>query len=101
MALTDEFFEFLREYKVLALAVAFIMAAASKDLVNSLVANIVMPLIDPLIPRGTWETATLSLGPIAIKWGAFLGELINFVIIAFAVFMVAKKILREEKVTKK
>jgi large conductance mechanosensitive channel len=36
-----------------------------------------------------------------ISWGAFLGELINFIIIAFVVFMIAKKMLKEEKVEKK
>ena len=60
-----------------------------------------MPIITPFIPKGAWETATFSLGPIVIKWGAFLGALINFVIIALVVFIIAKKILKEKKVTKK
>jgi len=63
--------------------------------------NIIMPLIMPFIPGGTWKTATFVLGPVVIGWGAFLGEAINFVIIAFVVFMIAKKVMKEEKVTKK
>lgn len=96
-----EFLEFLKEYKVVALAIAFIMGVASTSLVKSLVDNIIMPIITPFIPGGAWETATFSLGPIVISWGAFVGELINFIIIALVVFLIAKKVMKEEKVTKK
>ena len=60
-----------------------------------------MPIITPFIPEGAWETATLAIGPIVIRWGAFLGELVNFIIIAFAVFLIAKMVLKEEKVEKR
>ena len=96
-----EFMEFLKEYKVIGLAIAFVIGIASKDFIKSLVDNIIMPIITPFIPKGAWETATFSLGPIVIKWGAFLGWLINFAIIALVVFIVAKKILKEKKVIKK
>jgi large conductance mechanosensitive channel len=96
-----EFRDFLREYKVLALAIAFIMGVAATALVKSLVDNIVMPLITPFIPGGSWQTATVTLGPIVMKMGAFLGEVLNFVLIAFAVFLIAKIVMREEKVAKK
>ncbi len=97
----NEFMEFLKEYKVVGLAVAFIMGVASVALIKSLVDNIMMPIITPFIPGGAWKEATVSLGPIVLKVGAFAGELINFVIIAFVVFMMAKIVLKEEKVTKK
>ncbi|MEM5798233.1 MAG: MscL family protein [Candidatus Aenigmatarchaeota archaeon] len=101
MSMFKEFMEFLREYKVVALAVAFIMGVAATTLVKSLVDNIIMPVITPFIPGGAWKTATLTLGPIVIGWGAFLGDLLNFIIIAFVVFLIAKKVMKEEKVTKK
>ena len=68
----SEFMEFLREYKVVALAVAFILGIASTSLVKSLVENIVMPVIEPFIPGGSWKTSTLALGPIVIRWGHLL-----------------------------
>lgn len=101
MNILSEFKEFLEEYKVMGIAVGIVMGLATVALVNSLVANIIMPVITPFIPGGAWETATLALGPIVLKWGAFLGALINFIIIAFVVFIIAKKFMREEKVTKK
>lgn len=101
MGLISEFEEFLYEYKVIPLAIAFIMGIASTALIKSFVDNIVMPIITPFVPGGAWQTATASIGPIVISWGAFLGEAVNFIIIAFVVFIIAKKVLKEEKVTKK
>jgi large conductance mechanosensitive channel len=96
-----EFKEFLDQYKVVGLAIAFIMATAATALVQSLVKDIVMPIITPFIPGGGWQTATFTLGPIVISWGSFLAALINFVILAFVIFAVAKWVLKEEKVEKK
>ena len=101
MGILNEFKEFLNEYKVIGLAVAFIMGAAATTLVQSLVNNIIMPIITPFVPGGAWETATFAVGPIMLKWGAFLSSLINFLILAFVVFMIAKFVLKEDKVTKK
>jgi large conductance mechanosensitive channel len=96
-----EFKEFLEEYKVIGLAIAFIMGVAATALVQALVNDIIMPIITPFIPGGGWQTATFTLGKIVISWGSFLGAVINFVIIAFVVFMVAKKFFKEEKVAKR
>jgi len=101
MGLMKELMDFLKEYKVMALAVAFIMGAAINTLVKSLVDNIIMPIVTPFIPGGAWQTAKLALGPILISWGAFLGALINFLIITLVVFMIAKKVMKEKKVVKK
>ena len=101
MGLIGEFKEFLYEYKVIPLAIALIMGIASTAFIKSFVDNIIMPIITPFIPGGAWRTATIDIGPIVLGWGAFLGELINFIIIAFVVFMIAKKVLKEEKVEKR
>jgi len=101
MSIVSEFRDFLKEYKVVGLAVAFIMGVAITDLVKSLVNNLIMPIVTFFIPGGAWETATFNLGPIVIGWGAFLAALINFIIIAAVVFLIAKMVLKEGKVTKK
>ena len=82
----------------MGLAVAFVMGSATNDLVKSLVNNIIMPLINPLIPKGDWETATLNIGKISLTWGAFLSSLLNFIILAVIIFLVVNKLL---KITKK
>ncbi len=101
MGVIQEFKEFLNEYKVVGLAVAFIMGVAATALIQSLVNDIIMPIIGALIPGGDWKTATFAIGPVLLKWGSFLGAVINFVIIAIVVFMIAKMVLKEEKVAKK
>jgi large conductance mechanosensitive channel len=100
-SIVKEFFQFLHEYKVVGLAVAFIIGLAANKMIQSMVNNVIMPVITPFIPNGAWQTATFSLWKIVISWGAFLSDLIYFIIVAFAVFIIAKVILREEKVMKK
>ncbi len=99
--LTKEFKEFLKEYKIVGLAIAFIMGVAATTLIQSFVNNLIMPILTPFIPGGAWQTATFSVGPVVVGWGALLGAFINFVIIAVVVFIIAKFFLKEEKVTKK
>jgi large conductance mechanosensitive channel len=104
MGIIAEFKAFLEEYKVVGLAVAFIMGVAITALVTSLVSDIVMPLVNPVLSASgsDWKNATFTpTSQIAIKYGSFLGNLINFLILAFIVFMIAKLVLGEKKVTKK
>jgi len=101
MGIIKEFMDFLKEYNAIALAIAFIIATAATALVQSLVNDIVMPIVTLFVPGGAWAEATLTLGPVVLKWGSFLSALINFIILAFVVFIIAKKVLKEEKVTKK
>jgi large conductance mechanosensitive channel len=97
MGMLDDFNEFIKEYKVMPLAIAFIMGAAMTTLVQALVNDVIMPIITAFIPEGGWQTATVALGPVLISWGPFVSALINFIIIAVVVFMIAKVILKEEK----
>ncbi len=99
--LIAEFLEFLKEYKVVALAVAFIMGVAATSLVKSLVDNIIMPFVGVLVPSGDWKAATLDLGPVHLGIGPFSAECINFIVVAIVIFMIAKMVMGEEKVEKK
>ena len=101
MGMMKEFLEFMKEYKALALAIAFIMGAAATTLVKSLVDNIIMPLTTPFLPAGNWKTAVFEIWKFKFGWGAFLSEVISFAILAWVIFMIAKFILKEEKVAKK
>ena len=101
-SLLTEFKEFLKEYKVIGLAIAVIMGLAANNLVKSLVDNLVMPFLTPFIPGGAWQTATLNLFIWeGIGWGAFLSSLIYFILIALVIFLIAKFIIKEEKIAKK
>ena len=92
-----EFAQFLKEYKVISLAVAFIIGEASSGLMNSLVKDFFMPLITPLLSAESWKEATFSIGPVTIAYGTLLADIINFVIVAFVIFIVVRRLLQLEK----
>jgi len=82
----DEFIGFLSKYRVLGLAVAFIMAIYLGDLVKALVDDIVMPIVNIAIPDIEWEA--ILVGPFRI--GHFVGALITFLVVALVVFILVK-----------
>lgn len=85
----------------MALAIGFVMGSASTNLVKSLVDDVIMPILSPLVAVGGLENAVLNIGAVHIAYGSFLGELLNFLILALVVFLVAKKLLKMEEVPKK
>ena len=99
------FKEFLLKNAVLALAVAVIVGGAVGKVVSSLAADIIMPLISLVLPHGEWRSAKLvlstSTGPDgkevvnAINYGTFFGNVIDFIIIAFVVYMITKSLIKE------
>lgn len=91
MSVLKEFKEFTMRGNVLDLAIGIIIGAAFGKIVSSLVADIIMPVINPLIPGGDWKT--IEFGP-GIKLGSFMGTVIDFVIVAFAIFLLVKAITR-------
>jgi large conductance mechanosensitive channel len=96
-----EFMAFLKEYGVIGLAIAVIIGGKLNALVTALVEGILMPIVTFFVPGGTWRTATLDLGSIHFLLGPVFGAGIDFLIVALLVFYFSKKVLREEKVTKK
>ncbi|HIH24533.1 TPA: hypothetical protein HA251_05855 [Candidatus Woesearchaeota archaeon] len=99
--ITGGFIAFLKNYGVIGLAIAVIIGAAVGKLVSALVADIIMPIVTPFIPGGNWREAVVNIGPIVLKLGDFVGAVLDFVIIALVVYLIAKWILKEETVTKK
>ncbi|HEY1340461.1 MAG TPA: large conductance mechanosensitive channel protein MscL [Bryobacteraceae bacterium] len=99
------FKEFLLKNNVLALAIAVIVGGAVGKVVSALAADIIMPVISPLLPSGEWRAAQLvlsqSTGPDgkpvvnAIKYGDFFGNTVDFIIIAFIVYLLTKAFIKE------
>ena len=100
-----DFKEFLMKNAVLALAIAFVMGVATQKVVSSLVADLIMPLISLVMPNGEWRSARIVLsrtvGPDgkevvnAITYGNFLGNFVDFAIIAFVVFLITKALIKQ------
>jgi len=87
-----EFQAFLSKYGVIGLAIAVIIGGAAGKLVSSLVSDILMPVVTFFIPGGAWREATLTLGPIVMMIGSFIGNVIDFLIIAVVIFMIMKQL---------
>lgn len=90
----EEFMEFLDKYGIIGLAIAFIIGGAAGNLVSALVADILMPIITFFIPGGAWREAVLTLGPIQLSIGHFIGVFIDFLVIALVVFFLMKQLAK-------
>jgi large conductance mechanosensitive channel len=89
--LWNEFKSFLENYKVLGLAVAFIMGVYLGGLVQSLVKDLLLPAIGLAIPGlADLSTYTVPAGNQVFGVGSFLVALITFIIVAFVIFIIVK-----------
>ena len=84
--LLNEFKDFLSKYRVMGLAVAFILGLYLGALVNALVDDLIMPIIELAMPGVQWEL--IELGPFRV--GHFIGSLITFLIVALVIFILVK-----------
>lgn len=89
-AFIREFKTFLNRGNVLDLAVGVIIGGAFKSITDSLTNDILMPLLGLLVNRVSFSDLTLTLGSATIAYGSFLEAVLNFIIMAFAVFCIVK-----------
>jgi large conductance mechanosensitive channel len=104
-SMLKEFKEFINRGSVMDLAIGVIIGGAFGKIIDSLVGNVIMPIVSKVILRGvSFENAMISLdgnhyatlveakaaGAAVIAYGNFLQVIINFVIIAFVLFLIVK-----------
>jgi large conductance mechanosensitive channel len=98
--IVEEFKEFIARGNVLDLAVGVIIGASFQNLVTSLTNNIISPILG-CFTEVDFSQHVLNIGTLHLKYGAFITDIINFIIMAFIVFLIVKfmnKIfLKEEK----
>jgi len=85
----NEFKDFALKGNVLNLAVGVIIGAAFQGVVNSLTENILSPIIG-LLTRQNFDSLKLDVLGITLKYGAFITSVINFIIMAFVVFLLVR-----------
>ena len=86
-----EFKEFISKGNVLDLAIGVVIGGAFQAIVNSLVNDVIMPIVGALIGGLDFSNIALSLGGDAkIMIGNFLQAIVNFLIVAFVLFLVVK-----------
>lgn len=87
-----EFREFINRGNVIDLAVAVIIGGAFTAIVNSLVNDIIMPIIGVILGGVDFSALSITIGSAVIAYGNFIQAIINFVIIAWVVFLMVKAI---------
>ncbi|HJE96251.1 large-conductance mechanosensitive channel protein MscL [Ligilactobacillus acidipiscis] len=87
-----EFKEFIAQGNVLDLAVGVIIGSAFTAIVNSLVENLINPLIGIFIGGIDFSDWVLKVGDATFKFGTFINSIISFIIIAFIVFLIVKSV---------
>ena len=97
----QEFKEFAMKGNVLDLAIGVVMGGAFNKIVSSLVENIIMPLVGLLIGGVKFEDLTyvfnIGIGEAEIKYGIFIQNVVDFIIIAFSIFVFIKVVAKLNK----
>ena len=105
--MVKDFVVFLTKTNALALAIGVIIGAATQKVVSAIVDDLLMPVVGLIMPAGDWRDAQIILstsppdaaGKVtvsALKYGHFISSVIDFVIIAFVVYMITKLLLPKE-----
>ena len=103
MGMIKEFKDFAMKGNLVDIAVGFVMGAAFKEVVSSFTGGIVSPLIGLIfnadfkdlkyvVVEGVANAEGVIAGEVAVLWGAFVTNVIDFVIVAFVMFMIVKAV---------
>ncbi|MBB1534963.1 large conductance mechanosensitive channel protein MscL [Leptotrichia sp.] len=93
-----EFKEFISRGNVLDLAVGVIIGGAFGKIVTSLVDDIIMPFIGLIIGGLDFSGLSIVIGKATIKYGMFIQNVVNFLIIAFSVFIIVKAVNKVRRI---
>jgi large conductance mechanosensitive channel len=85
-----EFKAFVMKGNVMDLAIAFVMGAAFGAIVTSLVNDIIMPLIGVILGGIDFAALSVQVGSATVAYGKFIQAIINFLIIAFVIFLLVR-----------
>lgn len=86
------FLNFIREQGVVGLAVGFILGGAVSKTVSSLVENIINPIIGVILGKVDLSEKVFTMGGVALKYGAFISTIVDFVVVAGVVYFGIKMI---------
>jgi large conductance mechanosensitive channel len=98
--LYDEFKAFVLRGNILDLAVAVVLGAAFTAVVKAFTDGIIMPIIAAIFGKPSFDSLTFKIGDGVVLYGTFLSAIVNFLIIAAALFLVLKaatKLMREKE----
>ena len=85
-----EFKEFAMKGNIMDLAIGVVIGGAFQKIVNSLVQDLIMPIISILIGKVDFSNLVLTVGETKVTYGNFITAVIDFLIIAFSIFLVVR-----------
>ncbi len=97
MSIVKEFKEFALKGNVIDLAIAVIIGAAFGAIITSLVDNILMPLIGIILNGSDFQDWVFKVRDAEIRYGMFIAAVVDFILIAFTLFLVIKGINRTKR----
>jgi len=104
MAMISEFKEFAMRGNVVDMAVGIIIGGAFGKIVSSFVNDVIMPPIGMLLGNAdfsslaiTLKEQTAEIAAVTLKYGVFINTVLDFIIVAFAIFIVIKQMNRLQK----
>jgi len=97
----DSFREFLKQYSVIGLAIGVVMGTAVNQLIQSIVQGFVTPLIGLVLPNQSLQKLAFTLRGSEFRVGAIIDATLQFVIVALIIYIVVKKLLKQEELLKK
>ena len=86
----EEFKKFIAKGNVLDLAIAVVIGNAFNKIVSSLVNDIIMPLVGVIIGGIHFEGIKITVGSASIMVGSFIQNIVDFLIVAFTIFVIVK-----------
>ena len=92
-----EFKEFVNKGNVMDMAVGMIIAAAFGKIITALVDNILMPLIGMILGGVSFSELSVTVGSATLNYGLFIQAIVDFIIIAFVIFVMVKNINKLKK----
>jgi len=97
MGMISEFKEFAMKGSLMDMAVGIVIGAAVGKMVGALVENIIMPIVGMLMGGVDFSSLAITVGDASIGYGAFIQAIIDFLIIAFVIFMILKALNNAKK----
>jgi len=92
------FEEFIKKYRIVSISVAFIISLAASAFIQSLVNDILLPLLRPILSPESlvWEEMTFAVGTVNLRIGSFLSAFLNLSITLAILYLVIDRILKWE-----
>ena len=92
-----EFKEFATRGNIMDMAVGVVIGGAFQKIINSLVEDIIMPCVSILTGKVDFSDMVLKVGEASIRYGNFITAIVNFLIIAFSIFLAVKYVNKLNK----